>query len=61
MCLRDLSKRKREKRWVGKHLGSIIMRVIFLLGVSLGVSKLDRKVCFSSNLNVIVIFKSFLA
>lgn len=41
--------------------GYIIMRITSLLGAFLGISKLDREVSFSSNLNVIIIFKSFLA
>lgn len=41
--------------------GFIIMRIISLLGAFLGLSKLDREVRFSSHLNVIVVFTSFLA
>lgn len=40
--------------------GFIVMRIISLLGAFLGLSKSDREVSFSSNLNVIIIFKSFL-
>lgn len=41
--------------------GYIIMRIITFLGALLGISKLDREVSFSSNLKMIIIFKSFLA